>query len=296
MLAEGLARSYTVEEAFAYCRQLAHGHRENFTVASFLLPADKRRYMYSVYAFCRGVDDLGDEAEGDRLALLDDWESELRSCYEGSPRHPAFVALRETISAFDIPPEPFLRLIEANRMDQRNSTYDTFSDIVYYCEHSANPVGHLVLYLFGYSDPERQALSDATCTALQLANFWQDVARDLEKGRCYIPLEDMQAFGYSLEALKGRVYNHSFRRLMAFEVQRARSLFADGLGLIGTVDRRLRVDLKLFSLGGLTVLSAIEAINYDVLHRRPSLSRLQKAGLFLRVLMPRQISANGGRP
>jgi squalene synthase HpnC len=293
LLAEGLARSYTVEEAFAYCRQLAHGHYENFSVASFLLPADKRRHMYSVYAFCRGVDDLGDEAEGDRLALLDDWESELRRCYQGSPRHPAFVALRETIAAFDIPPEPFLRLVEANRMDQRNVTYDTFADVVDYCEHSANPVGHLVLYLFSYSDAERHRLADATCTALQLANFWQDVSRDMEKGRCYIPLEDMQAFGYSLEALKARVYNQSFRRLMAFEVQRARSLFADGLGLIGMVDRRLRVDLKLFSLGGLTVLSAIEAINYDVLHRRPSLSRLHKAGLFLRALMPAPITAGG---
>lgn len=293
MLVDSQARSYTVEEAFAYCRRMAHGHYENFTVASWLLPQAMRRHLYSIYAYCRGVDDLGDEAEGDRLALLEQWEAELRLCYGGSPRQPVFVALQETIARFEIPVEPFLRLIQANRLDQRFNAYDTYADLLSYCEHSANPVGRLVLYLFGYSDPERQALSDCTCTALQLANFWQDVSRDLDKGRCYIPLEDMGAFGYPMEDLKSRVYNQAFRRLMAFEVQRARSLFAEGLGLVERVDGRFRVDLKLFSLGGLAVLDGIERVGYDVLHRRPALSRLDKARLAVRALLPLAVTAGG---
>jgi squalene synthase HpnC len=243
-----------------------------------------------VYAYCRGVDDLGDEAEGDRLALLDGWEAELRRCYDGDAHRPAFVALQETIRRFDIPPEPFLRLIEANRMDQRVSRYRTFTDLRAYCQNSANPVGHLVLYLFGYRDEERQRLSDETCTALQLTNFWQDVRRDLDKGRIYIPLEEMERFGCREADLLAARFDGRFRDLMAFQVRRTRELFRSGLELIPQVRGRLRLDLRLFSLGGLAVLDAIEGIGYDVLHRRPKLSRARKGWLALRGLLPLPIS------
>ena len=293
MLAEGLAKACSLEDAFAYCGDLARRHYENFTVASWLLPGWARPHLYSIYTYCRGVDDLGDEAAGDRLALLDRWQEELRRCYRGQPEHPAFIALQETIRRFDIPPEPFLRLIEANRMDQRVRRHPTYTDLLFYCQHSANPVGHLVLYVLGHRDQERQSLADATCTALQLTNFWQDVWRDWEMGRIYIPLEDMARFDYSEEHLARRLCNDSFRGLMAFEVARARRLFAQGLKLVNKVDGRPRLDLKLFSLGGLAVLDAIEAIDYDVLHRRPALSRTRKAGLLLRGLLPWPIRVRG---
>jgi squalene synthase HpnC len=293
LLAHAQAKTYSLEEAVDYCRRLALAHYENFTVASWFLPRRLRPHMYVVYAYCRGVDDLGDEAEGDRLALLDEWEAELRRAYEGNARHPVFVALAHTVRQFDIPPEPFLKLIEANRMDQRQGRYATYADLLRYCEHSANPVGHLVLYLFGYRDRERQRLADATCTGLQLANFWQDVSVDLEKGRIYIPLEDMRAYGYQEGDLLARKYDHRFRRLMAFEVGRARELFARGLRLVPMVQGRLRLDIKLFNLGGLAILDAIEAIDYDVLHRRPTLSRARKAALVLRGLLPVPVRVRG---
>jgi squalene synthase HpnC len=251
--------------------------------------------MYSLYAYCRGVDDIGDTASGDRLALLDDWEAELRRCYGGSASVPIFVALQETIREFDIPIEPFLRLIEANRRDQRTKRYESFDELLDYCSYSANPVGHLVLYLFGYEDGERQRLADATCTALQLANFWQDVSVDLAKGRTYIPREDMARFGYSEDDLSSGLCNDSFRRLMAFEVSLTRGLFADGLPLILLVPGRLRFDLRLFTLGGLAALKAIERVDYDVLTRRPRVSRLQKLRLGLRSLLPSVIRMDAMR-
>jgi squalene synthase HpnC len=295
VLAQQLAGTPAPEQAFAYCRKVALGQHENFSVVSWLLPRALRPHMYAVYAYCRGVDDLGDEAEGDRLALLDEWEAELRRCYEGTPRDIRFVALRETIRTFDIPPEPFLRLIEANRRDQTLSRYRTFAELQEYCSYSANPVGHLVLHLFGYRDDKRRRLSDATCTALQLANFWQDVSRDLEKGRIYIPLDDMERFGYSEAELLARRDNESFRRLIAFQVQRTRGLFREGLRLVPQVRGRLRLDLRLFSLGGLAVLDAIERMDYDVLHRRPTVSKARKACLALRGLLPLPVGVKGTR-
>ena len=243
--------------------------------------------MYAIYAYCRGVDDLGDEAEGDRLALLDEWEADLRRCYDGgAPRDIRFVALQRTIRRFDIPIEPFLRLIEANRRDQTVARYRTFDDLLGYCTYSANPVGHLVLYVFGYRDAERQRLSDATCTALQLANFWQDVSRDLEMGRIYLPQEDIERFGCSEGDLLARRTTPEFRRLMAFEVDRARDYFQEGLALVPRVAGRLRLDLRLFTLGGLAVLDEIERMNYDVLRRRPRVSKAKKLWLAARGLVP----------
>ena len=305
LLLAGDSRTSSLDEANRYCEGLARSHYENFTVGSLLIPKAVRRHVYTIYAYCRWVDDLGDEAlshisdsaaaagwkaasgsatsdeREKKLELLDRWEEELEQCYSGRPNHPVMMALQETVRTFDIPREPFLKLIEANRMEQRSNRYPTYGDLFYYCDHSANPVGHLFLYLFGYRDQERQRLSDSTCTGLQLANFWQDVARDYRLGRVYIPQEDMERFGYTEEELAGGVANDSFRRLMAFEVQRARELFDEGAELLDTIDRRPRLDVALFTRGGMAVLKAIERQGYDVLSRRPTLSRAMKAGLFL---------------
>ena len=281
----GASSPCTVEEAYATCRKLAKSHYENFTVGSWLLPKATRKHFYAIYAFCRFVDDLGDEIPGDRMRALDFWQGEVDRCYDGEPTHPYAIALRETIAAFDIPREPFDRLIEANRMDQSVSRYRTYDDLDFYCQHSANPVGRLVLYVCGYRDPERQALSDYTCTALQLANFWQDVARDYAMGRIYLPQEDMERFGCSeLDLAEGRVTD-AFREMMAFEVDRARGLFHLGMALIDTLDRKLKLDVALFTLGGLKVLDAIEGQRFDVLSRRPEVSKSQKLRLMAGALV-----------
>ncbi len=291
LLTEPATRQPGLADAYAFCRRVALGQNENFTVVSWLLPRPLRRHMYAVYAYCRGVDDLGDEAEGDRAALLDEWERELRACYDDAPSDIRFVALQNTIQRFRIPPDPFLRLIKANRRDQTVNRYPTFTGLLEYCSYSANPAGELVLHLFGYRDEQRRRLSDATCTALQLANFWQDVSRDLQKGRVYIPLEDIDRFGYNERELLSREYNARFRRLMRFQVKRTRDYFQQGLGLLPLVSGRLRFDLKLFSLGGLAVLDAIERANYDVLTTRPEISGLEKAALTVRGLLPFPIRA-----
>lgn len=278
-LIAGARSRWSVEQSYEYCRKLARSHYENFTVASWFLPREKRPHVYAVYAYCRFVDDLGDESPGDRLGLLDWWEEELRSCYDGTPSHPVSIALRETIHRFEIPREPFLKLVEANRMDQGAGRHPTYDDLLFYCDHSANPVGHLFLYLFGYRDAERQRLADATCTALQLTNFWQDVRRDWDMGRVYIPQEDMERFGYSEDKLQKGLADDSFRALMRFEVDRARDLFRQGAGLVDLVDGPARLDIALFTKGGLHILNAIERRNYDVLGSRPTLSKLSRAWL-----------------
>ena len=281
LLLSGSSPDCTAEEGYVQCAQLARAHYENFTVGSWLLPRSKRKHVYAIYAYCRFVDDLGDEHAGDRLSALDAWEHDLHRCYEATPQHPYLIALQETIRAFDIPREPFLKLIEANRMDQVNTRYATYTDIEHYCRHSADPVGHLVLYVFGYRDEERQRLSDYTCTALQLANFWQDVARDYAMGRIYIPQEDMESFGYSEGQLAQGLSTEGFRDLMAFEVDRARELFHRGLKLVDTLRGRAKLDVALFSMGGMKVLDAIERQGYDVLSQRPELSKATKLRLML---------------
>lgn len=275
----------SVEEGYSQCAELARTHYENFSVGSWLLPGDKRKHIYAVYAFCRFVDDLGDEYEGDRLMALDTWERELTMCYEGTPGHPYMVALQETIRTFDIPRMPFLKLIEANRMDQVNTRYATYEDLEHYCRHSANPVGQMVLYVFGYRDEARHRLSDYTCTALQLTNFWQDVARDYEMGRIYIPQEDMDRFGYTEAQLADGAFTPQFHDLMEFEVERARGLFREGLELVYTLAGRFKLDVALFSLGGMKVLDAIEGQGYDVLNRRPELSKGAKLRLMLGTML-----------
>jgi len=277
----------SLEEARAYCERLAKTHYENFSVATWFLPSRLRQHFYNVYAYCRISDDLGDEV-GDpqqSLELLDQWESELNACYAGSPKHPVFVALAETVKQFSIPQHEFSDLLIAFRQDQTVTRFETFDDILAYCRYSANPVGHLVLYLCGYSDAERQQLSDYTCTALQLANFWQDVFVDYGKGRIYLPLEDLRRFGVTGEDIAQRHATSQFLAMMKFEVERARDWFARGLPLIKMVSRELAIDLELFSRGGQEILNAIERQGFDVLRARPEISKARKLMLVLRAAM-----------
>ena len=279
-------RTPTLEEARAYCEHLATTHYENFHVASWFLPKRLRPHFYSVYAYCRISDDLGDEVGDPQLSLelLDEWQAELDACYRGEATHPVFVALYETIRACDIPKAPFANLLSAFRQDQTTTRYETFEDLLGYCENSANPVGRLVLYVCGYRDEERQQLSDYTCTALQLGNFWQDVRVDLKKDRIYLPLESLRRFGVSEEDLALSQASLSVKELVKFEVQRAREWFDRGLPLIRMVDKELAVELDLFSRGGLEILRAIEKQDYDVLRQRPAISKPRKAMLMMRAL------------
>jgi len=273
-----------LEQAQAYCQRLARTHYENFSVATWFLPKRLRPHFYSVYAYCRISDDLGDEV-GDpqqALALLDDWERELEATYAGEPHHPVFIALRETIRACEIPQHEFADLLKAFRQDQTVHRYETFDDVLGYCRYSANPVGHLVLYVCGYRDAERQQLADSTCTALQLANFWQDVSVDWQKGRIYLPLEDMRRSGVSEREIAERRPTPEFLKLMKFEVERAREWFERGLPLVGRVDRELATDIELFSRGGQEILNAIERQGYDVLRRRPVISKPRRLWLVAR--------------
>jgi squalene synthase HpnC len=278
-------RAPSEAEAREYCRRLARSHYENFSVASRFLPAHLRQHFFNVYAYCRISDDLGDEVgdTGASLQMLEQWENELNACYDGDhdrqPRHPVFVALAETVRKFEIPKHEFADLLTAFRQDQSVGRYETFNDLLGYCRYSANPVGHLVLYLCGYRDSERQQLSDYTCTALQLANFWQDVSADFAKGRIYLPLEDLRRFGAGEEVIRDRDNTSAFREMMGFEVERAREWFKQGMPLIAKVDRALAIDIELFSRGGQEILNAIERQRYAVLGRRPTISKARKLAL-----------------
>lgn len=272
---------------------------------SLLAPRGLRTHLAVVYAFCRAVDDLGDEGRlppglnwggsnelsasqaarpRARLALLDGFERDLESAWRGQAERPLFIALAATVAEFELPIDPFRRLIEANRMDQRTTRYATYDDLVQYCEHSATPVGRIVLGLYGIRDDEAGRLSDATCTALQLANFWQDVKRDLAMGRVYLPQEDMARFGVAETDLAQSSGSGAVRRLLRFEVERARTLFGEGLPLLDRVPGHLRVDLALFSRGGLAILDKIERQGYDTISRRPQLTKIEKGWIFLQAM------------
>ena len=290
---EAMDRAWTTPEALEYTRWLATHHYENFHVVSFLLPKRLHQDFYNVYAFCRWADDLGDEI-GDTqesLRLLQWWRGELHAMYEsGAVKHPVFVALKGTASQYNLPRALFDDLITAFERDQSITRYNNFEELFDYCRYSANPVGRLVLALCGYQDAERQALSDATCTALQLANHWQDVTVDLLKDRVYLPLDVMQRHGYPLEALLKRQCDARFREAMKDAVEVARGLFLKGLPLAGMVDRRLAIDLELFSRGGLKVLEKIEQQDYNVLRARPAVSKIERVGLLLGALTRRAFS------
>jgi squalene synthase HpnC len=277
----------SLAEALVYCERLARTHYENFSVATWFLPRRVQPHFYSLYAYCRISDDLGDEVGDPQLSLqlLDEWQAELDACYLGHARHPVFVALAETIKACDIPKDPFTNLLKAFRQDQTTTRYQSFEDLLGYCENSANPVGRLVLYACGYRDPERQELSDFTCTALQLANFWQDVGVDYGKGRIYLPLNDMSRFGVPEQVIACRRATPGFLRLMEFEVERARDWFERGLPLVAKVDRELAIDIELFTRGGQAILNAIEKQDFDVLRARPAISKPRKLALVARAAL-----------
>ena len=291
-----------LEKSYKFCRELATSHYENFTVASLLIPKRKRDNIYAIYAYCRIVDDIGDEASSDfpfltdpnvevnweewseserRLHLLDYWESQLTLCYTGTPSNPVMYALQDTIHSFAIPITPFIKLILANRLDQDQYRYETFEDLLNYCEYSANPVGQIFLHLFGYDDELRQRYSDLTCTGLQLVNFLQDIKTDFLRGRIYMPQEDMAYFGYSEDELSKNIENQNFQRLMKFESSRAHQYLNQGYKLIDYLNGPIRLDVALFSRGGSAVLKSIERSEYKVLMSRPKLSRYDSMGLFV---------------
>jgi squalene synthase HpnC len=286
---EAHPRSFSPAEARTYCRRLARDHYENFTVASVFLPRSLIRHFHAVYAYCRWADDLADESGGGAraLELLGWWRQELLNCYNGKPRHPVMVALAETIHRFQIPPEPFLDLLVAFEQDQLVKRYRNFDELLGYCRFSANPVGRLVLYLCEAYDPARAQLADHVCTGLQLANFWQDVARDLDIGRVYLPAADLQAFGYSELDLHARRFNPEFARLMRHEVDRARAFFFRGAPLVDLMPSFAQLDVELFIQGGLAILRKIERQGYNVWSARPELANWEKARLVAGTLMLR---------
>jgi squalene synthase HpnC len=287
-----MSHDWSPEESGAYTHWLATHHYENFHVVSLLLPKRLHQDFYNVYSFCRWADDLGDEIgdTAESLRLLAWWRSELQAMCAGRAKHPVLVALAGTMREFSLPVTLFDDLITAFEQDQTVTRYRSFEELFQYCRYSANPVGRLVLGLCGYRDAERQALSDATCTALQLANFWQDVTVDLHKDRVYLPLDLLEAHGYPLDALFARQFDRRFRAAMQEAVSVTRGLFIKGLPLADSVDRRLAIDLELFSRGGLRVLEKIERQDYDVLGSRPAISKVERVGLLLSALTRRAFS------
>ena len=285
-------RDTLIDSSFKYCEQIAKGHYENFPVASLLLPKEKRKYVYAIYAFARAADDFADEEgiEGGaakRLALLDEWNGKLRDCYSGKAYDPIFIALAKTVEDNRIPIEPLENLLNAFRQDVVKQRYTRFEELLDYCKNSANPVGRLVLMIFGCHDEEFFKYSDKICTALQLTNFWQDIEVDLRKERIYLPAEDITKFGYSYKELELKQENESFRSLVKFEVERTKKIFDEGRKLIdmtaaaGKELKKLSKELKLTWNGGTTILKKIEEINYNVLNQRPRISGFDKIKIFL---------------
>lgn len=269
-------------DAEAYCRRLAQSHYENFPVVTWALPRRLHQHFYNVYAFCRWADDLGDEVGPPEraLELLAWWRDELAACYAGAPRHPVFVALAPTIERFAIPARPFEDLISAFEQDQTVREYQSYDQLRDYCRRSADPVGRLVLLLCERHTEQNVNWSDSICTGLQLANFWQDVARDCDIGRVYLPFEDRLRFGYTAQDLAERRHNDAFGALMEFEVNRARGLLLAGRPLIAAMPGRLQIDVDLFLRGGLAILQEIERISYRVWERRPVVTKARGARLF----------------
>jgi squalene synthase HpnC len=279
----------TLAEAQAWCRNLATTHYENFHVATFFLPGKVRPHFESIYAYCRVADDLGDEVSDPLVAtrLLDTWGAMLEECYDAPERstHPVFVALHETIRECNPPRQLFLDLLHAFRMDQYKTEYESWEELLEYSHYSANPVGRLVLWVCGYKEESLALLSDKVCTALQLANFWQDVVEDAERGRRYIPAESMLRFGVDEGQIVGRVFTPEFRAMMQDLVVRTRVMLLEGGAISSRVDKELKVVLDLFRKGGEAILNGITRQDFDVLRGRPVVSKARKVGLLMEALV-----------
>ncbi len=276
-----MATSVDREISFRYCLRLARAHPENFFIGSLFLPKGKRRHLAAVYAYARLSDDIadGDWPTGEKLSALDEWERRLDDCLRGAAIHPVFVALAETIRACDLPVQPLRDLLNAFRYDSAFRPFATFDDLLGYCRNSANPVGRLVLALFGIHDEELWKLSDAICTALQLTNFWQDLGVDLARGRLYLPLEDLERFGVGRGELEAGKSPARMQELVRFEVERTRALFAEGLPLADRVPRSVGREVRMFASGGLTILKRLEEGGYSPVERRPHLTAADKLRL-----------------
>jgi squalene synthase HpnC len=289
----------TLDEANAWCKALTGSHYENFHVATFFLPKEVRPHFESIYAYCRVADDLGDEVADTAVAskLLTAFGEMLDECYDHPERsmHPVFVALRETVVACDLPRELFLNLLVAFQMDQVKTTYNTMGELMEYSHYSANPVGRLVLMVCGYRDERLGLLSDKVCTALQLANFWQDVVEDAERGRRYLPGAVMERCGVDEGQILGRVFNGEFALMMQSLVAETRVMLAEGGVISSQVDGELRVTLDLFRKGGEAILDGIEAQGYDVLRGRPVVTKLKKAMLLAGALWAKAFAKTGGK-
>lgn len=281
-------RHWLPEEGFQYCEQIARSHYENFPVASRFVPKEIRKYIWAIYAFARTADDYADEpgyTVAERMDNLYQWEQYLDECYNGNPTHRIFAALAETVERFQIPAELFQKLLKAFRSDITVKRYETFDELLEYCSCSANPIGRLVLLLFNYRSETMMELSDCICTALQLTNFWQDISMDFLKDRIYIPLEDMEEISYSEQDLSERKFDDRFRKLLAFEVQRTAEIFMEGKPLISQVGKELSRELKLTWYGGMRILQKIHGQDYNVLNKRPALTKLDKLGLLFRTFL-----------
>jgi len=276
---------WSAEEGYQYCEQIAHSHYENFPVASWFIPKSMRKYVWAIYAFARTADDFADEpgySRAERLDNLAQWDQFLGECYSGNPTHRIFAALADTVERFQIPIELFQNLLTAFKSDVTVNRYETFDQVLEYCRNSANPIGRLMMLLFNYRSESLLQRSDNICTALQLANFWQDVSVDLEKDRIYVPMEDVREYGYSEEQLLRCMFTEQFRSLMAFEVRRTAELFVEGHPLLSQVGKDLSFELKLTWNGGTTILQKIHRQNYNVLKKRPALGTWDKVSLLFR--------------
>lgn len=286
------AEACSVEQAFAYCRQMAESHYENFPVGSLLIPKRLRKHVYSIYAFARAADDFADEGyetgeitEAERLAALDDWQQKLEKCFAGEANHPIFIALAATVKELNLPIKLFSDLLSAFKQDVVKTRYTDFDEVLDYCTRSANPIGRLILLLFDYRDERLHQLSDHICTALQLANFWQDVSVDIRKDRIYLPQDEMHSFGVTVEDLREARFSPQFAELLKFQVERTWQLFHLGRDLPELVSGRLKYELRLTWFGGTNILKQIEALGYDTLGQRPTNSTFDKLRLLGRTLI-----------
>ncbi len=285
-LGAGPERPCSLQDAYTYCTRLAMRHYENFPVGSLFIPRSMRKHVHAIYSFARIADDFADEArfEGSRLENLHAWRESLAQSFQGKACHPVFIALGDTATKYEIPQSLLGDLLTAFEQDVVKSRYENFDEVLAYCQNSANPVGRLVLLLFGYRDEALHRLSDRICTGLQLANFWQDVAIDLKKDRIYLPRDEQARFGVDEAMLQAGTLTDPLRRLLAFQVERTREIFEEGRALPNQVRGMLSLELKLVWLGGTRILEKLRAADYDFYRRRPKIGALDKIRLLVRAL------------